>query len=64
MFPGFAYQIGNLIMAKNVVFQTGIAESHGDNYGLALALFGGVTAVAIIIWTLLGPERKHSGLLA
>ncbi len=63
MFPGFAYQIGNLIMARNVVFQTGIAESHGDNYGLALALFGGVTAVAIIIWTLLGPERKHAGLL-
>jgi SHS family lactate transporter-like MFS transporter len=63
MFPGFAYQIGNLIMAKNVVIQTGIAERHGDNYGLALALFGGVTAVAIIIWTLLGPERKQAGLL-
>jgi MFS transporter, SHS family, lactate transporter len=59
MFPGFAYQLGNLIMARNVVFQTGIAESHGDNYGLALALFGGVTAVAIVLWTLIGPERKH-----
>ncbi len=64
MFPGFAYQIGNLIMAKNVVFQTGIAETRGDNYGLALALFGLVAALAITIWTFLGPERKHTGLLA
>ena len=38
-FPGFAYQIGNLLASKNVVFQTGIAETRGDNYGLALALF-------------------------
>ena len=59
MFPGFAYQLGNLITSRNAVFQAGIAESHGNNYGLALALFGGVTAVAIVIWTALGPERRH-----
>jgi len=64
MFPGFAYQVGNLIMAKNVVFQTGIAESRGDNYGFALALFGLVTSLAIIIWTSIGPERKHDSMLA
>ena len=58
MFPGFAYQIGNLIMAKNVVFQAGIAESRGDNYGLALALFGGIMAVAIVIWTLSAPSER------
>jgi SHS family lactate transporter-like MFS transporter len=64
MFPGFAYQLGNLIMSRNVVFQTGIAESHGDNYALALALFGGVTAVIIAIWTVIGPERKHADFMA
>ncbi|MGN6374214.1 MAG: MFS transporter [Sphingomonas sp.] len=58
MFPGFAYQLGNLITSRNPVFQSSIAESHGDNYGLALALFGGVTAVIIVVWTLIGPERK------
>jgi SHS family lactate transporter-like MFS transporter len=59
MFPGFAYQLGNLITSRNAVFQAGIAESHGNNYGLALALFGGVTAVAIVVWTAIGPERRH-----
>ena len=64
MFPGFAYQLGNLLMAKNAVFQAGIAESRGDDYGFALALFGGVTAVIIAGWTALGPERKHADFLA
>ena len=64
MFPGFAYQLGNLLMAKNAVFQAGIAESHSGNYALALALFGGSTAVIIAIWTALGPERKHADFLA
>jgi MFS transporter, SHS family, lactate transporter len=59
MFPGFAYQLGNLLMAKNAVFQAGIAESRGDDYAFALALFGGVTAVIIAAWTAFGPERKH-----
>jgi MFS transporter, SHS family, lactate transporter len=64
MFPGFAYQLGNLITSRNAVFQAGIAESHGNNYGLALALFGGVTAVIIIIWTAIGPERRHADFMA
>ena len=60
MFPGFAYQLGNLLMSRNGVFQAQIAESHGNNYALALALFGGVTAVIIVIWTAIGPERRHA----
>jgi len=64
MFPGFAYQLGNLITSRNAVFQSGIAESHGDNYGLALALFGGVTAVIIAIWTFIGPERQDADFTA
>jgi SHS family lactate transporter-like MFS transporter len=64
MFPGFAYQLGNLVTSRNAVFQAGIAESRGDDYAFALALFGGVTAVAIIAWTALGPERKNADFLA
>jgi SHS family lactate transporter-like MFS transporter len=64
MFPGFAYQLGNLLMSRNVVFQAGIAESRGDDYALALALFGGVTAVVIAVWTAFGPERKNADFMA
>ena len=56
MFPGFAYQLGNLLMSRNVVFQAGIAESRGDDYALALALFGGITAVIIAV-----VDRVRSG---
>jgi SHS family lactate transporter-like MFS transporter len=64
MFPGFAYQLGNLITSRNAVFQSGIAESHGNNYGLALALFGGATAIIIALWTWLGPERPDVDFIA
>jgi SHS family lactate transporter-like MFS transporter len=60
MFPGFAYQLGNLIMSRNAVFQADIAQSHGNNYGLALAIFGGTMALVIAIWTAIGPERKSA----
>ena len=64
LFPGFAYQLGNLIMSKNGVFQAQIAESHGNNYGLALAIFGGTMALLIAIWTALGPERADADFMA
>ena len=60
LFPGFAYQLGNLIASKNAPIQAGIAEARGDNYGFALALVCGFVAVVIAIWTALGPERKHA----
>src|SRR4051812_36548356 len=64
LFPGFAYQLGNLIASKNAPIQAGIAESHGDNYALALALVCGITAVIIAIWTAIGPERKNADFAA
>src|SRR5690348_13525136 len=64
LFPGFAYQLGNQIMSKNAVFQAQIAESHGNNYGLALAIFGGSMAVLIVVWTAFGPERKEADFIA
>ena len=60
LFPGFAYQLGNLIASRNAPFQAWFASEHGNNYGLALALVAGVTAVIIAIWTALGPERKNA----
>ena len=64
LFPGFAYQLGNLIASKNAPIQAGIAEAHGDNYALALALVCGFAAVIIAIWTALGPERKNADFVA
>lgn len=64
LFPGFAYQLGNLIMSRNAVFQAQIAESHGNNYGLALAIVGGAMAVVIVLWTAFGPERKEADFIA
>jgi SHS family lactate transporter-like MFS transporter len=64
LFPGFAYQLGNLIASKNAPIQAGIAEARGDDYGFALALVCGIAAVVIAIWTALGPERKGADFIA
>lgn len=58
LFPGFAYQLGNLIASRNGPFQAWFAAQHGGNYGFALALVAGVTAVVLALWTWLGPERR------
>ncbi|HEX8938474.1 MAG TPA: MFS transporter [Sphingomicrobium sp.] len=64
LFPGFAYQLGNLVASKNAPIQAGFAETHGNNYGLSLALVCGTTAVLIAIWTAIGPERKDADFAA
>lgn len=57
-FPGFAYQLGNFIASGNAVVQAQIAESHHDNYGLALAIVAGSVAILLAVLTLFGPEAK------
>ena len=64
LFPGFAYQLGNLIASKNAPIQAGIAEARGDDYGYALAFVCGIVAVVIAVWTALGPERKNADFMA
>ena len=64
MFPGFAYQLGNLITSWNGVWQAEIAESHGNNFAIALALFGGIAGMIIAAWTAIGPERKNADFAA
>lgn len=58
VFPGFTYQFGNLLASGNAVWQAGIAEGHHGNYGLALALVAGLTAITLAIITVCGPEAK------
>jgi len=58
MFPGFAYQLGNLIASRNGPFQAWLAEDQGHGFSFALALVAGVTVVALVVWTAIGPERR------
>ncbi len=55
-FPGFTYQIGNLIASYCAVLQGKIAAHHNGNYGLALASVTGVAVVVLIILTACGSE--------
>jgi MFS transporter, SHS family, lactate transporter len=57
-FPGFVYQLGNLIASRNLPIQVMIAESHGNNYGLAMASVVGTVVVVIVLMVLWGPERR------
>ena len=57
-FPGFAYQIGNLIASYNAVIQSGIAEHMHGNYAFGLALVAAVVAVLVAGLALAGPDPK------
>lgn len=55
-FPGFAYQLGNLLASANATLQAGFASSHGGDYGLALAVVAALAAVTIAVLAWLGRE--------
>jgi SHS family lactate transporter-like MFS transporter len=57
-FPGFTYQLGNLIASVNATLQADIAVRYGNNYGLALALVAGTVAIVIVILAAIGVEAK------
>jgi SHS family lactate transporter-like MFS transporter len=57
-FPGFVYQLGNLLASVNATLQAAIAAHYGGNYGLALAVVAGTVALAIAGLTALGTEAK------
>jgi MFS transporter, SHS family, lactate transporter len=59
-FPGYAYQVGNLLASGNAVWQARIAEAHHGAYGLAMALVAAGAAVVIAVVTILGPERRDA----
>jgi MFS transporter, SHS family, lactate transporter len=61
-FPGLVYQLGNLVAAGNAPLQSALADAHGSvghpNYAFALTLVCGIVAVALVLLSLLGPERR------
>jgi len=57
-FPGFVYQLGNLIASVNATLQATIATSYGGDYALALAVVAGTVAVVIVVLTAIGTEAK------
>ncbi|HLG90468.1 MAG TPA: MFS transporter [Alphaproteobacteria bacterium] len=64
-FPGFTYQLGNLLASRNQVLQAKLADPAravfglpGSSYGFALALVTGISALLLIVITWFGPERK------
>jgi MFS transporter, SHS family, lactate transporter len=57
-FPGFVYQLGNLLASVNATLQAEIASHFGGNYGLALAAVAGSVAIVIAVLTAVGTEAK------
>jgi SHS family lactate transporter-like MFS transporter len=56
-FPGFVYQLGNMLAAVNLNLQVAIAEAHNNDYGTAMALVVGTVAIVIVLMVAFGPER-------
>jgi SHS family lactate transporter-like MFS transporter len=61
-FPGFVYQLGNLIASYNAPLQTMIAENHGTasqpDFAFALMLVCSIVAATLLVLALVGPERR------
>jgi len=55
-FPGFAYQLGNLLASANATLQAGIAAANGGNYAFALAASTAIAAVTLAVLALFGIE--------
>ncbi|WP_122096500.1 MFS transporter [Rahnella sp. Larv3_ips] len=56
--PGFVYQLGNLLASVNATLQASIAESHGHNYGLAMAIVAGTVAIVISVLVAFGRDTR------
>ncbi|HEV3152637.1 MAG TPA: MFS transporter [Candidatus Baltobacteraceae bacterium] len=70
-FPGFTYQLGNLIASGTLTIIAALADTRfgtrtNPNYAVAMAVFAGAVFVAVILMTLLGyavvPEDRQQTL--
>jgi SHS family lactate transporter-like MFS transporter len=62
-FPGFAYQIGNLLSSRNVVIQAKVAEQrYGGVFAPVLAWTVIIVASLVAVVTWLGRERRGADL--
>jgi MFS transporter, SHS family, lactate transporter len=57
-FPGLVYQLGNLLASVNATMQASIAVSHGNNYGMTMAVVAGTVAVVIAGLIFFSRERR------
>ena len=58
-FPGFVYQLGNLLASYNATLQAGIAADHNGNYALAMGCVAGTVALLLAGITFLGREAHN-----
>jgi SHS family lactate transporter-like MFS transporter len=62
-FPGFVYQLGNLLASYNAPLQTIIAENHSGvehpDFAFAFIVVVGSVAALLVVLSLLGPERRN-----
>ncbi|MBZ5759153.1 MULTISPECIES: MFS transporter [Rhizobium] len=57
-FPGFAYQLGNLLASGNATLQAGLASHWNGNYAYALLLVAVIVAAAVALLAGFGYEKK------
>jgi SHS family lactate transporter-like MFS transporter len=57
-FPGFTYQLGNLLASGNATLQAGLAHSYGGDYAFALAIVAGVVAIVVAVLAGFGLEAR------
>jgi SHS family lactate transporter-like MFS transporter len=58
-FPGFVYQLGNLLASYNATLQAGIGERMGHDYSWALAGVAGTVAIVIALLVGFGKEARN-----
>ncbi len=62
-FPGFTYQLGNLMASGITVLQAGVAERRGGDFGFAQAVTVGGIALVVAGLAWFGPEAKGVSLV-
>jgi SHS family lactate transporter-like MFS transporter len=63
IFPGLAYQLGNLLSSRNSVFQESLATRHNaGSLTVVLSATVVIVAIAVAAITALGPEAKGATL--
>ncbi len=63
-FPGFVYQLGNLLAAVNAPLQVYLAQTHGGDYGYGLMAVAATVAVVLIVLMIFGPEARSISMSA
>lgn len=58
-FPGFVYQLGNLLASYIVTLQAAIGASMGNDYRWALGGTAAISAMMIVVLMIFGPENRH-----